>query len=112
MLTTSCRSSGTSSARATISPRRSPTRPRGQNLMERVAFGSTDTDIISTLAGRLAKLSRRLGKPEREQLEWASGGTSLEVLSGSLVQALDPDVQEEIARQKHSLAPDVKPSEE
>src|SRR5438876_7054542 len=39
-----------------------------ENLIQSVAFGSTDAEILSSLAGRLARLDRQLGKEDREKL--------------------------------------------
>ena len=45
---------------------RQPTVPF-HKLLQAVAFGSTDPDILSSLAGRLARLDRQLGTPEQER---------------------------------------------
>ena len=69
-----------------------------EKLLQAVAFGSTDPDVLSSLAGRLARLDRRIGKPEREALARTSGGLSLAELAGQIVRALDPDEQRQAAR--------------
>src|SRR2546422_1049210 len=45
-----------------------------EKLLQAVAFGSTDPDILSSLAGRLVRLNRRFGKLEQQALEKAAGG--------------------------------------
>ena len=71
-------------------------------LVEAVALGSTDEDVISSLAGRLARLDQRLSKDQRAEIQAATGGRTLtEVVSG-LVAAIDPDQQLERARAEHN----------
>ncbi len=81
-------------------------------LLQAVAFGSTDPDILSSLAGRLARLDRQLGKREKEVLAQTAGGMSLQSLVTGLVEALDPDRQVEAARTAASLSEEVAPSPE
>jgi type I restriction enzyme R subunit len=67
-----------------------------EKLLESVAFGSKDPDVLSSLAAKLARLDRRL-TPEhaRNCPVWPAG---LSVVLGDLVRALDPDVQADHAR--------------
>ena len=90
---------------------RQPTVPLNK-ILNAVAFGNTDPDLLSSLAGRLARLDRQLGEPEHAALEKTAGGTSLKELSAGLVQALDPDSQVEAARAAAGLAADAEPTEE
>jgi type I restriction enzyme R subunit len=62
-------------------------------LLNAVGFGSTDPEILSTLASRLARLDLRLGRPERERLAEIAGGVPLQEIVRGLVEALDPDHQ-------------------
>ncbi|HEX2092896.1 MAG TPA: type I restriction-modification enzyme R subunit C-terminal domain-containing protein [Longimicrobiaceae bacterium] len=80
-------------------------------LLDQVAMGSTDPDVVSTLAGRLARLDVQLGREERAQLARLAG-TSLQVIVSGMVQALDPDRQAERACADHGLPPEAEPSEE
>jgi type I restriction enzyme R subunit len=59
-------------------------------LLERVAFGHTDEDTCATLAGRLARLARRLPPAAREELTHLADGASLADLARALVDAADP----------------------
>src|SRR5271157_1607495 len=72
-------------------------------LLEAVALGSTDTDLVSSLASRLARLDRRMSEPESEAVRDAAHGVDLAVIVHGLVDALDPDHHEEIARQETGL---------
>ena len=81
-------------------------------LLNAVGFGSTDPEILSTLASRLARLELHLSPPERERLAEISGGTPLQEIVRGLVEALDPDRQAEEARRAGQLPADAQPSDE
>ncbi|MCG3129238.1 MAG: hypothetical protein CHACPFDD_04156 [Phycisphaerae bacterium] len=72
-----------------------------EKLMEAVAFGSTDTDVISSLTGRLARLDHRLDDAQRQEIRDATDGASLTEIVGGLMAALDPDTQVERAKVEH-----------
>src|SRR5205823_3000493 len=65
-------------------------------LFKQISFGVRDPDLASTIAGRLARLDRRLTKDDREELERLAGGLSLQEISRGIVEALDPDRQREV----------------
>jgi type I restriction enzyme R subunit len=81
-------------------------------LLQAVAFGSTSPDLLSSLAGRLARLDRQIGDADRAALAEAAGGRSLRTLAAGLVNALDPDRQIEAARQEAGLPADAEPSDD
>lgn len=60
-------------------------------LLEQIASGRSDEDAVSTLAGRLASLDRRLTDEQREQVRQVTGGLSPADLAGRLVDAIDAD---------------------
>ncbi|WP_210413456.1 DEAD/DEAH box helicase family protein [Altererythrobacter sp. TH136] len=60
-------------------------------LLEQVAAGRSDEDAVSTLAGRLAKLDRKLTQEQKDKVIAATGGTTLTQLAGRLVDAIDLD---------------------
>lgn len=64
-----------------------------QDLFKKVAFGSKDPQVASSIAGRLARLDNHLTKDDREMLTGLAGGTDLGTISRRLVDALDPDQQ-------------------
>ncbi len=59
---------------------RKPTVPLDK-LFKQISFGVRDPDVVSTIAGRLARLDRRLTKDDREELEQLAGGLSLQDIS-------------------------------
>ena len=60
-------------------------------LLQAVAAGAYDGDTLSSLAGRLAALDRKLTAPERYDIELLAGGRSPSELANVLLDALDPD---------------------
>jgi type I restriction enzyme R subunit len=75
-----------------------------EKILEAVAFGNRDKDLLSSLASRLVRLDRRLTKEDRAAVESIAGGKSLSALANAIVHALDPDVQIDKARQEHQAA--------
>ncbi|MBA3441088.1 MAG: DEAD/DEAH box helicase family protein [Pyrinomonadaceae bacterium] len=82
------------------------------NLLQAVAFGNCDAEILSSLAGRLARLERQLGEEDRRAITEAANGSSLKAITSSIVHALDPDRQIEEARRTHNLDEDAEPTAE
>lgn len=83
-----------------------------EKLLKVVAMGSTDPDIVSTLAGRLARLDLALGPAEKERVREVSGGPSLQQITAGIVEALDPDVHQARARERLDLDSDAEPAED
>ena len=77
---------------------RRPTVPFGK-LLDLVGMGNRDPEVLSSLAGRLARLDRHLTPRNREAIEDASHGLPLQTLVSSLVKAADPDVALDAAQQ-------------
>ncbi len=73
-------------------------------LLEAVALGSTDKDVVSSLASRLARLDRRMSKAESDAVRDAAHGVELTSIVHGLLDALDPDHHEDLARQETGLA--------
>ncbi|MCC6236788.1 MAG: DEAD/DEAH box helicase family protein [Dehalococcoidia bacterium] len=69
-----------------------------QSLLNSVAAGQLTTDIVSSLASRLARLERQLPREERQEIE-ALAGVPLGVLTHLMVDSVDPDRQLEVARE-------------
>ena len=69
---------------------RNPTVPFDK-LLDRVGMGDRDPEVLSSLASRLARLDRHLAPRDRNSIEAASHGVSLQSLVSGLVAAADPD---------------------
>jgi type I restriction enzyme R subunit len=72
-------------------------------LLEAVALGATDKDLVSSLAARLARLDRRMTEEDRQAFLGASHGVELHSIVRGLVDALDPDHHEDAARRETGL---------
>ena len=68
-------------------------------LLNQVALGNRDHDVVASVAGRLARLNARLSTDERQTLHELAG-VSVSDLSHGIFEALDPDRQLEAARQR------------
>lgn len=70
---------------------------RLDRLLNLVGLGSTDEDVVSSVASRLARLDKRITPADRNALK-AVAGMSLVDLSRQLVDALNPDQHLEVAK--------------
>jgi type I restriction enzyme R subunit len=66
---------------------RKPTVPL-ERLLKQLSFGSRDPDVVSTIAGRIARLERQLTKDDREELEELAA-MPLRELTRALVEAVE-----------------------
>jgi type I restriction enzyme R subunit len=80
-----------------------------EKLLQAVALGNTEEDVLTSIAGRLARMEHRITKEDEQAIGKASGGLTLKDLSRSLVEAVNPDRQEERATQQFGTS---KPSEQ
>lgn len=62
-----------------------------EKLLQAVAFGNAEPDVISSVAARLARMEKKLTTEEHRQVETLLDGKSLKQFTGDLVDALNPD---------------------
>lgn len=74
-----------------------------KDLLGAVAAGVRDEDLYLTLANRLTRLEKQLTENEKEQFRQKSMGKSLKQVSKALLDAYNPDVIEETAREKFNI---------
>ncbi len=74
-----------------------------EKLMEAVAIGVREPDVLSSLASRLARLERQLNKEDHKKVAELNGGKPLTDLTRALVNALDPDAQLDAARKASGM---------
>jgi len=74
-------------------------------LLLGVALGKRDEDTLTTLAGRIARLDRKITREEAQRLAALAGGKSLSEISGALLRAIDPEVIAERATEKTDAVP-------
>ncbi|MHB8754196.1 MAG: type I restriction endonuclease subunit R [Candidatus Acidiferrales bacterium] len=80
-----------------------------EKLLELVAFGNRETDVLSSIASRLARLDRQLSQEDRAEIEKIAG-EPVASIANRIVQALDPDEQVKAA-QKSSGKDEPTPEE-
>ena len=66
-------------------------------LLQAVALGNVEPEVLSSVAARLARLDRELTEPDRLRIAQASGGASLKDLARGLVDALNPDTYADLS---------------
>ncbi|MHB1144688.1 MAG: type I restriction endonuclease subunit R [Thiobacillus sp.] len=62
-----------------------------ENLLKAVSFGNTEDDVITSIAGRLARMEHRISAEDDAKIRVASGGLGLKDLAHQLVESLSPD---------------------
>jgi type I restriction enzyme R subunit len=62
-----------------------------ERLLQAVAFGNTEDDVITSIAGRLARMEHRISAEDDARIRVASGGLGLKDLAHHLVESLNPD---------------------
>ncbi len=83
-----------------------------ERLLDAVAFGNREKDVLSSLASRLARLDRQLTKEDHRMLSDLAGGRPLSAIAGEIVRALDPDEHIEAAQKSGTAIPGCAPSPE
>src|SRR5216117_3140876 len=66
-----------------------------EKLMEHIAIGAREPELLSSLAGRLIRLEKRIEPDVRAEVEKLSGGKTLSNIARDLLDAIDPDKIEE-----------------
>ncbi|WP_245623420.1 type I restriction-modification enzyme R subunit C-terminal domain-containing protein [Catenovulum maritimum] len=68
-----------------------------KDLAMGIMMGASDTDSVSSLAGRLARLNKQLDADDKKRIEKVSGGVSITQMVVDLFSAIDGDKVEEQA---------------
>jgi type I restriction enzyme, R subunit len=63
-----------------------------EKLLQVVALGNTEPDVLSSVAARLARLERDLPPDDQARIAQAAGGATLKDLARGIVNALAPDL--------------------
>ena len=66
-------------------------------LLQAVALGNVQPEVLSSVAARLARLDRELTEPDKLRIAEASGGASLKDLARGIVDALNPDTYADLS---------------
>jgi len=70
-----------------------------EQLVQTVAEGRADEDVIETLASRLARLDKKLENKEKAEIKEATGGDSLNNIINRLLDGVDTDKQIQKAKE-------------
>lgn len=62
-------------------------------LLQAVALGNTESEVISSIAGRFARLEKKLDPAGKSEIERLTGGKGLKELTVALIAAIDPERQ-------------------
>jgi type I restriction enzyme R subunit len=82
-----------------------------KDLMMTVAMGLKDEDTLTSLAGRLARLNQEIDRKEKEKMAELANGRSISSITKDLLNAFDPDVIHNQAREHFQLPEETPPSE-
>ena len=82
-----------------------------KDLAMEVVMGSTDTDTISSLAGRLARIDHQLRPEQKQEFQGKTGGTSLTQLTKALFASIDGEEIEQKALELTDQPPGSEPGD-
>ncbi|MGA8146171.1 MAG: type I restriction-modification enzyme R subunit C-terminal domain-containing protein [Gallionellaceae bacterium] len=82
-----------------------------EKLMQAVAFGNTEDDVLTSLAGRLARMEHRISASDDQKIRAASGGFGLKDLAHRIVHSLDPDSTLPLPLGEGAIQPPLPPGE-
>jgi type I restriction enzyme R subunit len=83
-----------------------------EQLLQAVALGNIEDDVLSSIAVRLARLDKRITPEDREEVQKLGGGKTLNELTGDIVQAVNPDNHIELARAQSAGGQATEPTAE
>ncbi|MGC2239084.1 MAG: type I restriction-modification enzyme R subunit C-terminal domain-containing protein [Pyrinomonadaceae bacterium] len=70
-----------------------------EKLLQNIAFGKVDEDTVSTVAGRLAQIERKVNDKQRKEIQDLTNGKSINEIVKTLLQSIDIDLQIEKAKE-------------
>ncbi|MEW6611489.1 MAG: type I restriction-modification enzyme R subunit C-terminal domain-containing protein [Pseudomonadota bacterium] len=76
-----------------------------EKLMQAVAFGNTEDDVLSSLAGRLARMEHRMSAEDDQKIREITGGFGVRELGHRIIAALDPDAPNRDERVREAVKP-------
>jgi len=66
-------------------------------LLQAVALGNTEPEVLSSVAARLSRLDKSLSDGDKSRIAQASGGATLKALAQGIIAALSPDESPRVA---------------
>lgn len=81
-----------------------------KDLLQNVAMGNTNEEILSTLANRLIRLDKQINEKERMAFAEKAGGHTINHVVKELLNAHDPDTIEQLRLKVNQDNPDISPA--
>ena len=75
-----------------------------EKLLQAVSLGNTEEDVLSSIAGRLARMEHRATEEDEQRIREQTNGFGLKDLSKNLVDALNPDLAPDARQQCIEMA--------
>lgn len=82
-----------------------------KDVLQNIAMGNTEEDILSTLANRLIRLDKQINANEKASFAEKANGQSISQVVKELLNAYDPDIMENIKSTVRIENPGVSPEE-
>lgn len=83
-----------------------------KDLLQNIAMGNTQEDILTTLANRLIRLDKLISPEEKARFSAEAAGATVNQIVGRLLHAHDPDVLENLRATIQSANPSASPEEQ
>ena len=81
-------------------------------ILDAVAKGMANADVVSTLAARLSRMEQEISEEQEQEIAAQAGGKSLTTLCHKLLESLDPDQNTARAAEKFRIPKGQEPTEE
>jgi len=75
-----------------------------EKLLQAVALGNTESEVVSSIAGRFARLEKKLDPASKGEIEKLADGKGLKELTSELISSIDPERQIGQARADFGVA--------
>jgi type I restriction enzyme, R subunit len=82
-----------------------------KEVLESIAMGNKEEDMLSTLANRLIRLDRQINDKEKAAFEEKAGGKNINNVVKELLNAYDPDTVEDLKLKIQNENPGIAPTE-
>lgn len=82
-----------------------------KDVLQNVAMGNTDEDLLTTLANRLIRLDKLINEKEKQQFAEQAGGHTINHVVKELLNAYDPDTISNMQSAISKANPDASPAD-
>jgi type I restriction enzyme, R subunit len=83
-----------------------------KDVLQNVAMGNTDADMLTTLANRLIRLDKQITEKEKQEFAKHANGYTINHVVKELLNAHDPDTIESLREKIRSEDPDASPEQQ